>query len=311
MGLVFRSFVFLGTQLVTLIVAAASPIYVIEIQDDSSDVHQALDNVAAFTLENGAKTNVRYIYDTDLFRGFSFELDGTAATTVVSQLRGQPGTKNFWTLPPKDRQTANKRPSRVSPVESKRNAEPIAESGGKLPDKLQKPRSNGYIPHMMTGVDKLHDSNVKGHGVTVAIIDGCFDYKRDVFGGSIGPGKKITYSYNWVTNSPDVYCTCDIHGIGMLSTVAANPTSFDFVGVAPEASIELHTFSSCEDPSISDDLLIYTVSNVAKRNVDIISFSVNANTNTWPNDFRSVVVSRIQQNGTFVSVSSGNGRGKP
>lgn len=102
-------------------------------------------------------------------------------------------------------------------------------------------------------------------------MDTGFDYKQASLGNSIGPGQKVTYGYDWVGDAynandetaneafedddPWADCGQSYHGTHVSGTVGANPTEFGIVGVAPEASIELHRLFGCTG-AVSEDVLI-------------------------------------------------------
>ncbi|PVH82438.1 subtilisin-like protein [Cadophora sp. DSE1049] len=171
--------------------------------------------------------------------------------------------------------------------------------------------------HVMTGVDKLHAAGIKGKGITIAIMDTGFDYKQDALGNAIGPGNKVTYGYDWVgdeynannegtvaVEDGDPYADCSIHGTHVFGIAGANPTKYGVTGVAPEASFELHRVFGCEG-SVSDDIAIKVSIAIYERGVDIITASIGGGP-TYPDDAWAVVVSRINQNGTYFQVSAGN-----
>ncbi|KAH7412915.1 peptidase S8/S53 domain-containing protein [Cadophora sp. MPI-SDFR-AT-0126] len=171
--------------------------------------------------------------------------------------------------------------------------------------------------HVMTGVDKLHSAGIKGKGITIAIMDTGFDYKQDSLGNAIGPGNKVTYGYDWVgdeynaddantvaVEDGDPYANCSYHGTHVFGTVGANPTKFGVTGVAPEASFELHRVFGCTG-TVSTDVAIKVSIAIYERGVDIITASIGGGP-LYPDDPWSVVVSRINQNGTYFQISAGN-----
>ena len=65
-----------------------------------------------------------------------------------------------------------------------------------------------YVPHMMSGVDKLHVEGFIGAGIKVGIIDTGIDYHHPALGGCFGPGCKVAGGADFVgdayngTNQP-------------------------------------------------------------------------------------------------------------
>ena len=55
----------------------------------------------------------------------------------------------------------------------------------------------------MTGVDKLHDEGLIGHGILVGILDTGVDYNHPALGGCFGPGCKIAGGTDLVGNAYD------------------------------------------------------------------------------------------------------------
>jgi hypothetical protein len=305
-----------------LLVAASPAIipasyYVAEISNNYLDVSDAIDDITKYARESNAQVQLRYLFDSDLLRGFSFEwlpLDSARPVSdVVDTLSAHTGILQVWPLAKRNHQslssstTSNslrawkREPARF---EGESHAKSHAISHAKRDDNID---TGGVLPtHRMSNVDKLHAAGIKGRGVKVAVVDSCFDYKQDVFGGSIGPENKITYGYNWATNTSEPYCDCTTHGTYDLGVLAANPTRFNVSGVAPEASIELHAILTCDQQTFEDDYQMYIVSEIAKRKVDIITYSYTTFTSVWPNSALSVLWSRIQASGIFVNVAAGN-----
>lgn len=50
---------------------------------------------------------------------------------------------------------------------------------------------DSYGPHVMGGVDKLHDKNFTGKGVFIGIVDTGVDFMHPAFRGGFGPGFKV------------------------------------------------------------------------------------------------------------------------
>jgi hypothetical protein len=287
-----------------VIAAPVSPIYILDV-NDQANIDAVIKEVSALSQAANVKTSVRLVFDSGPVVGFSFTLTGENTNAIPNQLEALPEVKTLYTFASGKKDLKRN----ASPQSSRAVPKDIIPEHAQLLDR-QDNSSGAWGPHIETGVDKLHAAGIKGKGTRIALVDMCFDYEQEVFGGSIGPDKKITYGYNWKTSTEnDVQCTCDFHGTAILGVVGANPTKYNLVGVAPEASIELHSVYSCEDQNLEDDFLYDVIRKIAARGVDVISFSLNDYTAKWPNAFAAVVFARLQANGTFMSSSSGNGRG--
>lgn len=289
-----------------------SLVHVIEISDDYHNVQDAIEEIRAYTCQHHAQIQVRYIFDWEHFRGFSFILTTAHGSDIESdllsgQLAQHDAVKDFWDLPeqPMPSSSNGRAKDKIGKRASLRMPTIGTFSGDEAVDRSSA-NSEGFSTNAMTGVNKLHADGIKGKGITIAVLDSCFDYKRDVFGNSIGADKKITYAYNWMSNSSDVYCTCDWHGAAVLGIIAANPTEYNIVGAAPESSIELHAFSGCDlDSGVPNDLIMHILTNVVKRKVDVINLSQNNIPTSRLTPF-AVLLSRIQHSGIFVACSGGN-----
>ncbi|KAH7370242.1 peptidase S8/S53 domain-containing protein [Rhexocercosporidium sp. MPI-PUGE-AT-0058] len=199
-------------------------------------------------------------------------------------------------------------------VPKSRRDDAYSNSGTQLVGTQDKTESS---THVMTGVDKLHSAGFKGKGMKIAIMDTGFDYKQEALGNSIGPGEKVTYGYDWVGDvyngdSPDAiavedgdpYADCSFHGTHVFGIVGANPTKFGVLGVAPEATFELHRVFGCKG-GVRIDVAIKASIGIYERGVDVITASIGAGP-AYPDDAWSTVIQRINQNGTYFQFSAGN-----
>ncbi|MCH2055836.1 MAG: S8 family serine peptidase, partial [Thalassotalea sp.] len=83
---------------------------------------------------------------------------------------------------------------------------------------------------------------VKGDGITVAILDTGIDYTHPALGGCLGEGCKVSNGWDFVNNDADPM-DGDGHGTHVAGIVAAE--SDDFTGVAPNA--RLHAYKVLSD----------------------------------------------------------------
>src|SRR5436190_22574300 len=80
---------------------------------------------------------------------------------------------------------------------------------------------------------------VTGKGQTIVFIDTGLNYNDPVFGGGIGPGKRVIAGYDFVDNDTNPM-DGDGHGTGVVSQAAATAFTYggaQYQGVAPGGSI--------------------------------------------------------------------------
>ncbi|KAF5517516.1 Thermophilic serine proteinase [Colletotrichum aenigma] len=157
-----------------------------------------------------------------------------------------------------------------------------------------------------TGVGKLHAEGIVGSGVRIAVIDTGFDLKA--------PGlaeTRVAYSYNSAEDAFDFEgdnCLDFLHGTHVLGIIAADSDErrFGVVGVAPNATIDLHGLDSCDGTrSGSLDDLMAAVISADERGVDMMMIGFNIKLAFLEEPVASLV-SRVVRNGTAVTVASSN-----
>lgn len=175
-----------------------------------------------------------------------------------------------------------------------------------------------WNPHVITGVDKLHQRGLTGKGVTVAVIDSGVDYTDIALGSRYGPGSKISGGWNFVG---DVYSQefegyntfsenndvrdCYGHGTHVTGILcgADNP---NFIGVAPGVTVRAYKIFGCVDLS-SDDAILSSMIRAYTDNVDIVSMSLGIDGVVFDDSPLALVAGRMTEGGVFMSVSAGNG----
>ncbi|TLD03478.1 uncharacterized protein PgNI_11866 [Pyricularia grisea] len=159
-----------------------------------------------------------------------------------------------------------------------------------------------FSTHKMSNVDRLHNMNITGAGVKIAVLDGGFD--TSVHGLS---ETKITYSVDITGEFPDANDNCLDHGTHVLGIVGAKSADnlYNVSGVAPDATFELYRIQKCENSFATTDDLIAGFTAAAERSVDIITCSY-AGTGTFSEEPWSLAASRVAASGIYVSVPSGN-----
>ncbi|KAH7317526.1 peptidase S8/S53 domain-containing protein [Rhizoctonia solani] len=177
------------------------------------------------------------------------------------------------------------------------------------------PRPDGYSPHVMTGVDKLHAGGYFGKGIKIGIIDSGIDYTHPALGSKFGPGNKIIGGYDFVgdnlTNGaapdPDPLDQCNGHGTHVAGIIGANPGNpWNISGVAYEAEINAYRVFSCSG-SPSDDIILDAMLRAHNDGNDIFTLSLASTHAGWTEGVLGVVASRIAREGRIVTISAGNG----
>ncbi|GAC97617.1 minor extracellular protease vpr [Pseudozyma hubeiensis SY62] len=176
-----------------------------------------------------------------------------------------------------------------------------------------------FSPHVMTGVDKVHEKGFLGKGQVVGIIDTGVDYRHPALGGKpgnkpcFGPGCLVIGGYAFVddnfngTNtpvaSPDPY-DCQGHGTHVSGTVAANDTALGFTGVAPHANIRAYRVFGCTG-STPDDIIIAALQRAFFDGCDVLSLSLGG-AGGWSEAPSSAVAGRIASLGTPLAIANAN-----
>ncbi|KAK2771041.1 subtilisin-like serine protease pr1c [Colletotrichum kahawae] len=260
----------------------------------------------------------RRIFKTSLFAGVSFTTDcdhdvSISETSVLIALRDLDVVQNAWPAAWDTTKIRLQRPA---------GSLPKASSQRPLRTFKRQSSDNGTIPHVSqdiltthqdTGVDKLHAEGIVGSGVRIAVIDTGLDLKT--------PGlskTRVTYNYNSAEDAFDFEgdnCLDFLHGTHVLGMIAAESDErrFGVVGVAPNATVDLHGLDSCDGtrPGSLDDLMAAIVS-ANDRGVDVMMIGFNIklafqeDNATPPPEPVASLVSRIVRNGTAVTVASSN-----
>jgi subtilisin family serine protease len=170
-----------------------------------------------------------------------------------------------------------------------------------------------WTPHDVTGVSKAHADGNFGQGVTVAIVDSGIDFNHPALGGGFGPGYKVAGGYDFVGDDYDPVLgtepvpggepmDCGGHGTHVAGTVAS---THEFnLGVAPNATLKAYKVFGCAGRA-SEDIVIAGLLRAFEESPDIISASLGS-IQGFPYTPSSIVVSRLQAAGVFVSVAAGN-----
>ncbi|KAK1623533.1 peptidase S8/S53 domain-containing protein [Colletotrichum phormii] len=156
--------------------------------------------------------------------------------------------------------------------------------------------------HEDTGVLRLHEENVTGGNVRVAIMDAAIDVTA--------PGLRetnIAYTANLRTGANKSAGSCDPHGTGNLGIAGGKGDPlWGYTGVAPDAIFEAIAITDCVNAVNGDDqvndflqmqvtLVLY---GSAPSRVDSLTVRLAA---PWP-----ALIERMFNNGTLVTTCAGN-----
>ncbi|CAE6487820.1 unnamed protein product [Rhizoctonia solani] len=180
------------------------------------------------------------------------------------------------------------------------------------------PPKDVFPPHVMTGVDKLHNEGYFGKGIKIGIIDSGVDYTHPSLGGKFGPGNKIIGGYDFVGDaytgqfdSPppapddDPLDQCNGHGTHVAGIIGADPNNpWNISGVAYQSKINAYRVFGCSS-SVPDDILIDSLLRAYHDGNDVITLSLG-DRDGWTESVSGVVASRIADKGRIVTIAAGN-----
>ncbi|KAK1689391.1 hypothetical protein BDP55DRAFT_759680 [Colletotrichum godetiae] len=154
--------------------------------------------------------------------------------------------------------------------------------------------------HEDAGVLRLHEENVTGRNVRVAIMDAAIDVTA--------PGlseTNIAYTTNLRTGANNSAGSCHPHGTGNLGIAGGKGDPiWGYTGVAPDAIFEAIAITDCVNPVNADDQ-VNDFLQMYKRHLDIISipysYELEYPEAPWP-----ALIERMFNNGTLVTTCAGN-----
>ncbi|KAG4432961.1 hypothetical protein IFR05_011556 [Cadophora sp. M221] len=203
----------------------------------------------------------------ELFNGVSFRVSGPLDNeSTMETIFNMSMVSNIWPM---------RLYSRLATVRSS--------SGTSDPSFLRKREEvDTYSTHVMGGVDKLHAQGLTGDGIFIGVIDSGVDCNHPALGGGFGPGFKDVTGADLVGNDydggtvpvPDDFpLDCLGHGTHVTGILAADANPYGFIGVAPNATLEIAS-DGCEPlPDSTPDLSEYIV--LVRRG--ICTFELKAN----------------------------------
>ncbi|KAF6803672.1 subtilisin-like serine protease pr1c [Colletotrichum sojae] len=242
----------------------------------------------------------RHTFSTSLFAGISLLADCTGqnpSASILETLTNLDFVEKAWPA------SRNAKPAPAQPVHN-----------GPASPLLKRQSRNDTLfeldtlpTHIDTGVSNLHAQNVTGAGVRIAVIDSGFDLAA--------PGLSLTrvgYNYNYAEAAENFSsnATCEpwLHGTHVLGIIAADSPErrFGIVGVAPDATMELHALEACDgSDSGSLDTLMAAIVAAGARGVDMIMIGYSIPL-AFQDEPMARIVSAVVANGTAVTVGSGN-----
>jgi hypothetical protein len=194
--------------------------------------------------------------------------------------------------------------------------------GGRLRKVKDKKDSNlgivNQVQLSMLGLDDMHEENVYGQGVTIAVFDSGFPGvdKAAAFKALFDEGR-VTYTKDIIGNTGNVF-QYDGHGTEVLSIMAANQAG-SFLGGAPKANYQLYvTEEVSTEFRIEEYNWLVAAEKADSAGVDIINSSLGYNlfddvTMDYTKaqlDGNTALVSKAANlaisKGIFVVVSAGN-----
>lgn len=294
--------------------------------DSISRRRDAIDHLQQFHKRAGAlEYSVRHEFrNSDVFLGLSIEILGNSTDEdAITQIRAIPNVLYVAKVQKVRIPVINGNKSVQDPL--------LSYSKATKSPKVATGVSNLASSLEMGGVDKLHKLGIKGKGIRIGIVDTGVDYRHPALGAGFGSGYKIAGGYRFTTdngtlaNGPDPISTCyggghGTHVTGMFSpskVAKANfsgivgmnsvPESFQFTGVAPEASIYMYRVFDCNGNAGSDTVLA-AMSKAQEDGVDIVSMSLGIGSAAFDGDIDplAAVTKILTDAGIAVVVANGN-----
>ncbi|KAF6819482.1 subtilisin-like serine protease pr1c [Colletotrichum plurivorum] len=289
--------------------ASGGDVFILEFSD--APPAEPLAAVEQGLLDAGLACTVspRHTFDTPLFTGVSMLADCTTTktphTSVLDAMNSLAFVKKAW--------PALRDIKPAPPIVPGHQPADTLHHGAASPLPKRQSRNDTLFEldtmptHVDTGVTKVHAQNVTGAVVRIAVIDSGFDLAA--------PGLSLTrvaYNYNYAESaenfSSNETCVPWLHGTHVLGIIAADSPErrFGIVGVAPEATVELHGLEACDgSDSGSLDTLMAAIVAADRRGVDMIMIGY-AIPLAFEDEPMARIVSAVVANGTAVTVGSGN-----
>ncbi|KAM0277634.1 hypothetical protein ACHAQH_005662 [Verticillium albo-atrum] len=277
--------------------------YLIEIDPDL-DTNEILSSISEIATGD---VKVKFNIDSSLFKGVSIQINGTIVDNEnheqMAKIAQISRVRNVWP---------------VVKVPNPKLIPAKAPSGN--PEALKRRRERqGYTPHVMTQIDKLHAMNITGQGMKIAIVDDGIDYLHPALGGCFGPGCVVTHGYDLAgdhlfetdkDNIPvpddDPFDDCSGHGTHVAGIAVAQKNPYGFIGAAPDAKLGMYKVFSCWGTTI--DIMTAGMYKAYDDGNDVIMGSIGRYSG-WSQDPWAVAASRITKAGVPCVFSAGNSGG--
>ncbi|GAA5925680.1 uncharacterized protein JCM15063_005088 [Sporobolomyces koalae] len=172
-------------------------------------------------------------------------------------------------------------------------------------------KNDVFPPHVMTGVDKLHEQGILGAGVKIGVIDTGVDYKNPILGGCFGENCHVSFGKAFVDDngnpneSADPYTDCSEHGTHVSGIIGALANNYGFSGVAPHANLGMYRVFGCTG-SASDDIIVDALLQSITDKCDIVSLSLGGSAGWLDQSPSQSIVERMNAQGIITTVSAGN-----
>lgn len=210
--------------------------FIVELDGSSNSADDAAD---AFR-QQGLDVSINNLFDSPLFNGLSLNVQNSTAKTL-NDIKALPGVKDAW------------------------QATYVT-----LDFQAQDASTPKWNPHALTGVDTVHQNQIFGDGVNIAVIDSGVDYHNEALSGSLVQGYDFTRDPKNPTNDAS---DCIGHGTFVSSVIAGHSDAL--VGVAPNSKIKMYKVFACS-PTTTDDIILAALLKAYSESPDIISLSLGS-----------------------------------
>ncbi|KAK6221767.1 peptidase [Colletotrichum tabaci] len=184
---------------------------------------------------------------------------------------------------------------------------PKPDDTGKGPDVYK------WDPHVLTRVNDAQKLGYDGSDVIIAVIDSGIDYTHPDLGGQFGAGFKVESGWDFVgdaysVDEPNVLYPdddpkdCLGHGTHVAGIIASG--NKDLPGVAPNARLRAYKVFGCGD-GVTLDVIGQAFLKAFEDGADIITASLGSD-NGFTEDMVASIITKITEQGTFVSAAAGN-----
>lgn len=163
---------------------------------------------------------------------------------------------------------------------------------------------NGSNQVEMIKVDKLHEEDYTGEGVTVAVIDGGFTNVNTMSAFQrLRDNGDLLNGYDFVDRNTDVYAyTGNSHGTNVLSDMAGYIDG-QFVGTAPDASYYLfRTEDAAAETPVEESYWVEAAERADSLGVDVVNTSLGYN--EFDESRYDYTIADMDGNTTFITKGS-------